>query len=981
MTIEQDRLIALADNPESGIDQLINEIENNWFDRKVKLNSKTHPAIFAADLILGTTYGFLNRVDDSISKVFAAHARDITDIAKHMGDEEKIGLFGNPSSCTLVLGIQLEAFESLAKEMSVTVGKITTTYKVLLFPKDTEITFNGFTFAIENGVQIRYSESSGYQVLYDESTPNPQAPILDNVLQKDFRDTGNGKRFLTIMVPSRQLRCMVNEGITSNASSGCSGSISYGDNLYNVRAFLRPANSNVIREIPVSFDQYVFNQNRVTLAINLDTTAKTINYQIPDVYIQNGSGVGTLSIYSYVTKGEVDKDFRQVPLTEVGVNYADYRYGSGRLGPYSEGLRNSGAIAWSVADRTRGGSNPRPFSVIKESFINGQRVRNLPITENNLSGVVNNYGYDSVKSIDYITGRQYALTKELAKQTNKNFFSPMACFVGSHLTSINNLVGSGVVLDNGKRVTIPHNVLFDVSDYTTQLVSSTVKERYLGLGNEELVDLVADKTLVYTPFYYVMDTTSNQAVLRTYHLDAPTFQYQKFIQENPALGIDLSIGQIDMVHQEDGYLITVVTKSSKSYKDFDNDEVGAQMSMNIVDSVALATVPGVFFGLDQDGERIFQFKLNTKFDLDVSDILYINGMTMFGQPQISVGTPLNTLFTFIFTMAGDPRQTDTASDKKIEQSLFSSSQIAIIETSYAVNIGKRLGNLYSRIRPLVGEGQYQHYDQNIPMRYEKNVMETDPETGNLIFDAQGNTIIKHRAGDPAFNTNGTPRWAFQKGDYVLDVNGNKILVGPRELIYHFDFIGFDGAFFFSRDAYDKQFASATKESLVSEIGADMDYFDTLALDRTALFFQPRSKIGGQKVIVNSNYQKYLRQDLTFSIVYYLTQSGYKNQNLKDALIQAAPQLINNDLEGATTVSVAGLMDTLRRAAPAEVVGLKLNALAGDTTVDIISNQDALSGFCIRKLLKLTSDQLLSVQEAMEVTFMPHDRGMVAISPV
>lgn len=981
MTIEQDRLIALADNPESGIDQIINEIENNWFDRKVKLNSKTHPAILCADLILGTTYGFLNRVDDSISKTYASHARNITDIAKHMGDEEKIGLFGNPSSCTLVLGIQLEAFNNLAKDMPITVGKITTNYKVLLFPKDTEITFSGFTFAIENGVQIRYSESSGYQVLYDESTPNPQAPINDNVLQKDFRDTGNGKKFLTIMVPSRQLKCQVQEGITSNQSSGCSGTVNYGDNLYNVRAFLRQANSNVIQEIPVNFDQYVFNQNRVTLGLTVDTTNRSFKYEIPDVYIQNGSGVGTLSIYTYVTKGVVDKDFRNVPLNEVNVNYADYRFGSGRLGPYSEGLRNSGAIAWSVSERTHGGSDPRPFSVIKETFLNGQRVRNLPITENNLSGVVNNYGYDSVKSIDYITGRQYALTKELAKQTNKNFYSPMACFVGSYLTSVNNLVGSGVVLDNGKRVTIPHNVLFDVTDYTTQLVTATTKANYLGLGNEELVDLVANKTLVYTPFYYVMDTTNNQAVLRTYHLDAPKFQYQRFVSENPALGVDLSVGQIDMVHQDDGYLITIVTKSSKSYKDFDNTEVGAQLSMNIVDSIALASVPGVFYGVDENGERIFQFKLDTKFDLDVSDILYLNNMVQFGQKQVNVGTSLDTIFTFIFTVTGDPRQTDTESDRKIEQSLFPSPQIAIIETSYVVNIGKRLANLYSRIRPLVGEGQYKHYEQDIPERYQTNVMETDPETGNLVFDAQGNTIIKYRAGDPAYNSNGTPRWAFRKNDYVLDANGQKILVGPRELIYHFDFIGFDGAFFFSRDAYDKSFAAETKESLVSEIGADMSYFDTLALDRTALFFQPRSKIGGQKVIVNSNYQKYLRQDLTFSIVYYLTQSGYKNQNLKEALIQSAPQLINSDLESATTVSVAGLIDTLRKAAPAEVVGLKLNALAGDTTVDIISNQDALTGFCIRKLLKLTSDQLLSVQEALDVSFMPHDRNMVSIGPV
>lgn len=126
---------------------------------------------------------------------------------------------------------------------------------------------------------------------------------------------------------------------------------------------------------------------------------------------------------------------------------------------------------------------------------------------------------------------------------------------------------------------------------------------------------------------------------------------------------------------------------------------------------------------------------------------------------------------------------------------------------------------------------------------------------------------------------------------------------------------------------------------------------------------------------------YLKQDLSFVLVYYLTQGGYKNQNLKDSLLASSPKVINEMLDGATTISTAEIIESLRKNAPAEVVGIKLNALAGDSTVDIISNEDALTGFSVRKQLKLTSDQLVSVQEAIDISFMPHDRAMVNMGQV
>jgi hypothetical protein len=978
MALTQDQLVSLANNPIRGVNTVVNDLETAWFDRAISQNSKSHPFIYATDLILGTGYGILNRVDDAIAKLFPAHARSTSDLSRHMSEEEQYGMFGNPSIVQLQFAILESVFLSLAKDVTVQSGKTSFTYKMLLLPKDTEVEFNGYTFAIENGIEIRYSEQTSYQVVYDDTTNNPIAPISTNLLKKALREI-NGNVYLTIVIPARQIACKPTENLTSNLSSGCNGTINFKDDLYGVRAFM--TTNGVKREILVTYDQDVFNPSTVTLSINLNVSNGSFDYEIPDVYIANGSGIGVIDIYTYTTKGELTKDFTEVKLDEVGINYQDYRFGAGTLGPYSSALKNTGGVAWRAINGTTGGSNAKSFAQLKASFIQGRRQRVLPITQNNLTGTVENYGYDSVKTIDYTTGRKYSLTKELPIPDNSKFFAPMACFVGSYLCSVNNLIDSGVVIDNGQRITIPHNVLFDISKPSTVLVNAVIKASYAAKSNAALVDLVSDQTLVYTPFYYVMDLTNTQAVLRTYHLDEPVVNNQTFVTENSTLGIEVGVGQINIEQREGGYLVTLVTESGKSYKDLDDSQVGVQLSIQPEDSNSLASIGATYYGQTEGGERIWQFALDTNFDVDVNDVIYFTNFSQFGSVQPNTGTPLNLGMTFIFTMQGDSANTGTLSDQKIDPTLFTVPMVAIIETQYAVTLGQKLGNLYSRIRPLIGEAQYKRHTTPVPETYPATVLKRK-ENGELDL-VDGKPVILHKAGDVMY-TNTVPPQVILKysiGDFVLDDEGQYVEVAPRDLQYHWDFIAFDGAYYFTKDDYDLEFAQQTKDYFVNHIGQDMDSFNSSLLDMTTLMYQPRNKMGYQKVVVNSNYQSYVKQDLGFVVTFYLTATGYKNVSLKDALTASTPQVINEALFGATTIDVSGLTKLLKDGTSSEVVSVKMSALAGDSSVDVISNADSLTGFCVRKLLQESSDGLLSIVEDIDIVFLPHDVSMVSLGPV
>lgn len=965
MSLSQEELIRLANNPARGINQVLDRVENTWFDKKVEINSKTHPFVLATDLIIGTTHALLNRVDDGISKLFPPHARNITDLSKHMSDEERVGIFAVPSTVTLQFGIEEQTLLSIAKEDHEKMGRSEFIYRTLLIPKDTEVEINGFRFSILNGVKIRYSDKTGYQVVYDDATNNSFYPIQNNLLNRE-RVVINNKTFLKVDIPAYQLECKATEGITSNEGSGCNGTIEYDDYFFACKAYL--LRDGQLVEMRVIYDEDVFDPLTPTLSLNIDTTNRRIKYSIPDVYISNGLGVGSLRIYLYSTKGELSRDLTNVDITTIGVDYQDYRYGLGHLSEYSSGLRTVGGIAWRALDVVTGGRNARTFTEIKRDFIEGRRQRALPITEVNLEGMVENYGYSAVKSIDYVTGRSYNLTKELPIQDNKKFYSSMGCYVGSHMTTIEGLVRSGVVIDNGSRVTIPHKTLFDITNPTSQLINKLTKDRYLALGNEEKVKLVKERSMVYTPFHYVIDTTSHQAILRTYHLENPKFLYQSFKRENSALALEVGVGAIGVELKDNGYLITLVTESGTNYKDLDNSQVGIQLMLDPQNSVSKAVLPGKLVGINPEGERVFEFFLESRFDIDINNVLYLTNIYQFGQLQPSTGINLELDIGFVFVVAGERDQTATEIDALIAENIFPNPMVGIIETQYRVVLGKEMNNLYSRIRPVVGPGLFKRYKSDVPAVYKENVFEY--KNGELVIE-NGEAVIKHRAGEVVKTSKGETVYQFLKGDVVME-GGLPVQEEPRKLNYHWDFIGFDAAYYFSRDEYDKEFAVGIKDYFVDVIDKDMHSFTKSTLDRTALAFQPRNKMGFQQVLINNNFKSFMKLELSFVVTYYLTSDGFRNQNLKTSLYQSTPRVLNESLYGKTTISVSDLTEEIKQNLPHDVVALKISALAGNSLIDVVSNVDKLSGFGIKKMLALGGDSLLTIKEDVEVVFLPHD---------
>lgn len=957
-----------ANNPTRVISAVISGIEKAWGTKTVNINSKSHPFPYCLDLIIAEGANSLNRNLDAVSKIYKVHATDLDDLSRSMSTYDWYGMYGNPSNTTLQFAISTADIKNLAVDYSGTSGSVTIRYKKLLIPKDTEIDVYGIRFCIENGIEIRLMEDESYQAVYDSTVTSPFLPISTNVLETDMV-ISNNIQFLKINVPVRQLHCDVKRNIACTKAAGLRDTYAYPDYLYAIRAFIVNDLTGIKRELEIVYNGHVFDSNTPTMTIGMDTTNNNFTYEIPEAYINNNMCVGQVTLYVYTTKGALEKDIGTIDQKNYQSVYQDFRYEKDVLNGYEAPLRKALNNAWNSLTSVSGGANPRDFSEIRQSVIYGGNTTNVPITDNQLTQRLLDYGYDIVKSVDFVTYRLYNVTKELPEQNNKGLYSSMGCYVPSLLSTINDLVRSETVYDNGLRVTMPSNTIFDITGDSAKLINKSDTDSLNQLSNSDKVKLINNKSIIYTPFYYVIDTTDNRASIRCYHLDNPIIKYQLFKYEKTSLGMELGVSQISMTVNPKGYNLTLSVKSGTSYKNLNDSSVGAQLSFTPKSSTTSASIVGVLLGIDEDGERVWSFDINSNYDVDSNDNLYLNNFSQFGSVRAALPIGLTQEISLIFTTEGNPYLEISPSDTKIDQSLFKQNMIAIIETSYKVTFGSLLSHLYTRIRPLVTDAQYQHYTSNVPATYQTTTYVRD-SNGELLLDPEhGLPTVLNNAGAPQLDSVGNPIYLYLTGDLVY-VNGAAVLLSPRELQYHFDFIGFDGVYYFATDEYDIQYANTTKNYFTDIIMQDMTSFSAKSLERTDLQFEPISKLGNNSVVINSRVNTTIRSDLTFSIVYYLTADKFKDDNIKNAILAKTPQVINV-LVKKSTISTDDVTSALKAMCGNNVEGIKLIQFTDIPDVSIISSLDETIGFSVRKYLGNNSDGVLTVTEAIEVLFEIH----------
>lgn len=969
MTFEE--LQQYSNNPARAINRVFQDIEDTIGVGPGSINAKGHPFAYLIDMVVASQYNFITRNGDGIARRFPVHARTVQDLTPSMSDEDWHGVFSEPSECTFRWIIAEEELYRKAIPFTETASGAINRYNKLVLPQDTVFTVANIPFLLENPVEIRVMEHGGVQVVYDSSNPNPLRPLVTNSPDKDILDI-DGRRYLCIVLPIRQLAVKEHPNRPVNAATGFSQAIEYTDKLYAIRAFITPDGSSKRSEMAVVYNNDVYDPAQPTLTVDLINDG-TFQASIPSVYLQNGTGLGRVTILVYTTRGVLETDLSTMSTKQHSVAYYDFNNAAGKLGSYSDPLRKINDVTTDTITPITGGLNAATFQEMKNLVIYGHRRRQIPVSNNDLTQTLLRNGFENVKAIDFVTNRMYRTTKDLPIQQNKLFDgenisrinSSIGTYTGTYLAAIDELVASGNAIDNNKRITIPRGAVFDITEQTAALIPKHEADRLRGASNQIKIDTMSERSMVYTPFMYVIDTSDNRASIRTYRVDRPLIKYQTFRYQNANLGITAGVGAINIKVTKESYIIELRTNSSDSYKELPDAVVGIQLNLPTSGTTAPAVMRGNLKGIDKTTkERIWEFVIPTRFDIDVGDEIDLRGMNQFGREQEVVRSLLDTVATFIFTYTNDGQVLTSTSDGKIDQTLFNGVTISIVETDYKLTFGKRLSALYTRIRPIVGPAQYAKYTDNVPAVYAEDVYEYKDK--KLVIK-DGKAVILHRKGEVRLNAQGGPVWEHEKGTTVFDQDGKPVLLHPRKLKYHWDFLGFDFNYILSEDAYDSDYVGLVEDFFANEVNDWLEELNRVTLDETVIMFKPRSTMGFTQVILNEGVEKTIRTDVDFVITYYLTDEGMTDNDLKTSLTRNT-HIVTNEHLRRRTFSVSELNKVLKTP---DVLDIKIIATAGAEPVDVITNIDDTNGFSVTKELDQTSDQLLTIKEGIEILFKRH----------
>lgn len=985
MSMTFDELNKIAGNPSRAIPTIFNSIESTFLAGEGTLNSTDHPFPYIVDLIVGVNYGFISRLGDVEASQFRAHARDIGDLSKTMSDEDWYGIFAQPSSTGIRFIISEETLDSVSIRYDTIDGNLNNSYRKLVIPPDSVFNIAGIPFLLENPVEIRVMDHGGYEVVYDSTRQSVLNPLTTNTPDVDFLDIDR-RRYLAIHLPIRQLNITAFNNKTVNQSAGFRDVFNFTDSLYAVRAFYTPDGTTDRYEMAIVFNSQVYDPTQATLVIDLKT-ANSFEASVPPVYLQNNViAGGRITVLVYTTQGEMYKDYSVLQNQYFTVEYFDYANNAGTLNQYEAPFKNINDVMVDSLLPITGGKNAMSFAEIKDLMIYGYRQRLIPVSNSDISQFMLNNGYSSIKSIDNVTDRLYRVTKDLPIQDSKlytdssvsTFNSAMGTNVGSMLTSLEKLIGSGWALDNGLRVTLLQRAAFDITQQTPYLMAKGEYDTFINSTNQAKIDLLSNKTFVYNPFTYVFDTTKSRATCRVYRTSMPTIKYQTFRFENATLGLKVSVGSINIEATDTDYIITLITSSTDAYKNLADSVCGLQLSFKASGVNTPVTMKGKMVGRIADtNERKFVFTIPTTYDIDDSDQIRFGGFNQFGAPVDEVTVDLKTTANFIFTYGGANLQLLSPSDMKIDQSLFGGIvNISIIETEYAVEFGRQLSSLYTRIKPITGEAQYEKYATNVALTYESDVYKyevvTNPDGSKqrkLVLE-NGLPVIEHHRGEQQVSADGQPIWKFLKGQTVYDDQGNPVLLAPRKMMYYWDFIGFDFNYIVSQDEYDTEYMDRVEAFFVDEVIAQLDNYNKITLDETKIVFKPRSTMGYTNVYINEAVERTVKNDLSFSVVYMLTKEGMRNQNLKENLTSSTHTLINDQIK-SNTVSLSSIISTLKANGGTDVIDVKVVGSAGTFSVDAITNVDSTNGFSVRKLIDQTADKFLTIKEDIDIQFKRH----------
>ncbi len=916
-----------------------------------------------------TMFSNLARKDELLNRVqYPELAMTRDELYRHMSDVDYINVFSSPSTAPLLL------IYSLSEIMEKAVETGHAGMRKLVIPRHTKIMAGDAPFTLQYPIEIRVLPHGGLQIVYDNSKPSPLQRLESNKVEWSIVNYNVGhEEFVQIETPTQQIEI---KSYTAPMSAAKVFNKTYGftDKFYFCRVYQSNAQGGW-DEIKTTHSDQVFDPSTPTAVLKL--LEGQLNVSIPQVYYSTALVTRTLRIDIYTTRGVFELALQGYSPDMFKSTYTDYDNDDN--GKYTAPVSRLVTGYFMASGPATGGSNAISFEKLKKRVINNALGNiDVPITNVQIESqldLLTDAGFSCVLHVDNVTNRLYAASRELPTPEIKEISSGIGANVITLTKTIDQLLASADVMNNGQRITVlPSNLYRDEGGYLS-IVDKEARAALMALPSDVLVEQVSNGNYFYTPFHYVYDVSDDVFSVRSYYFGSPALSKRFFVMDNGTMGLGINSSGHAFSRTETGWVLRVMTNSTESTKELDDDGLVAQIAYIPPGEVTRTCLNGTFVGRDPSTrEWIFEFRFDSSWDVDKANRVYLDGFETEGISPHPYPANMDTVFDIFYGVRTDLVEVgeETQIDQVMGKFLFEDAVTGLYHEQVTLTLGHVLDGLWARARSSVGEEQYLRYDEDVPMVYTTNIPARNGETGAVMIEYDANNkpsiVYEHRAGDVVMEGDNVV-YLHRRGDIILH-NGEPVVASPRTVLRQVELCLFDGTYYFVTNQTDLTYRDSVPDQIVQWVNVTLKPIRSKLLEKTKLWFHPKATVGLIDALVDGSMQVTLQAAQHLTVEYFVSNNVYRDEALKEEIRKSTRKAITQAFK-ETQVTRNGLETSLKEMMGTDVMGVTVSNLGGERNFSVISMSDESSRLCIGKKLVALPNGTFGVEDSITIEFVKH----------
>lgn len=530
---------AILGNPTQLQYKILTEVTGRVLDSTTTVPSMNNAFCALLDASSSTTAQFVKQEDAKFRALYAQRAEYASELFPHLSDYDYTDVTAKP--CALQLKFVFDKNWIIKNAVS-----YDDNFSMLTISKDSVFRLGERVYGLYYPINIKVNKLNAVvTTTYDITAQNPLKTFSTNLVSDITTFTKDGSTYYQFAFTVWQF-AKKTYLVTTSSKKGFTQSYSYTDQFYAARVYYLSNGSYV--EFDYSLSQMMYDQSSPTAILTPQTDTNTIGIDIPQVYFTNNQISTSLKIEIYTSAGALNE---VISADDANNMTADLDTASSA---YTAPLSSPTTLICVPYDQTSlvGGSDEKDITSLKSRIVSGSLYKSVPISPEELSAEVSDYGYSLYKYLDNITNRIYYAGAVLSFADS----TQVPTIVDPILLNTANTAGdpSTIIKFPSQLVTILPTTIFKYTE-STGLSQPLTDAEVAALGALSVTDLATELNNNYytrQPFHIVLSTADKYPVATSYNMMDPAMSSLMFVYENPHAAAQLTVTDIGITHLANG---------------------------------------------------------------------------------------------------------------------------------------------------------------------------------------------------------------------------------------------------------------------------------------------------------------------------------------------------------------------------------------------------------------------------------------------